>query len=52
MTALRLAAELGHDFARIAAHLEAHDVADVDARLGEIVEALQVLRLHPLIDVP
>jgi len=49
MTALLLAPELAEDFARIAAHLQTHDVADVDARLVDIVDALPVLRMHPLI---
>lgn len=52
MTALRLAAELAEDFARIAAHLAAHDVTDIDSRLREIVDALQVLTRHPLIGRP
>lgn len=52
MTALLFAAELAADIARITEHLEAHAVADVDARLGEIVDALQVLRKHPLIGRP
>ena len=52
MTTLLLAAELAEDFERIAAHLFAHDVPDIDARLVEIVEALQVLTRHPLIGRP
>lgn len=52
MTALLLAPELRQDFARIAEHLEAHDAADIDVRLGEIVDALQLLGLHPLIGRP
>jgi plasmid stabilization system protein ParE len=52
MTTLLYAPELAADFARIVDHLEAHDVADVDVRIGEIVAALQVLRMHPLIGRP
>ncbi|MEO8125202.1 MAG: type II toxin-antitoxin system RelE/ParE family toxin [Burkholderiales bacterium] len=52
MTTLRLGAELAEDFVRVAAHLAVHDVPDIDARLGEIVEALQVLTRHPLIGRP
>ncbi len=49
MTTLRFAAELAEDFARIAAHLAAHEVPDIDERLAEIVDAMQVLARHPLI---
>lgn len=49
MATLRLADELGSDFARIAAHLRTHDAADVRGRLDDIVDALQVLMRHPLI---
>ena len=49
MTRLVLAGRLVDDFARIEAHLLAQEVADVDGRLMEIVDALQALALHPLI---
>ena len=49
MTRLVFAGRLADDFARIEAHLLAHEVGDLDGRLAEIVDALQVLNLHPLI---
>ena len=49
MTRLVLASRLADDFERIAAHLLLHDAKDVQARLAEIVQALRVLELHPLI---
>jgi toxin ParE1/3/4 len=49
MTRLLFAGRLADDFARIEAHLLAHEVGDVQARLTEIVDALQVLTQHPLI---
>jgi len=49
MTRLLFAGRLADDFARIEAHLHAHEVGDVQARLTEIVDALQVLTQHPLI---
>jgi len=52
MTTLRLAAELAEDFRRIAEHLAAHEVQDIDARLTEVIDALQVLARHPLIGRP
>jgi plasmid stabilization system protein ParE len=49
VTRLVLARRLGDDLARIEAHLHAHDSSDVEARLAEVLDALQVLALHPLI---
>ena len=49
MTRLLFAGRLADDFARIEAHLLAHELGDVEGRLAEIVQALQVLTLHPLI---
>ena len=49
MTRLVLASRLADDLDRIEAHLLAHDVADVPARLADIIEALQLLERHPLI---
>ena len=49
MTRLVFAGRLADDFARIEAHLLAHEAGDVHARLAEIVDALQVLTQHPLI---
>jgi len=49
VTRLVLATRLADDLDRIAAHLLEHDASDVEARLVEIIEALQVLTRHPLI---
>jgi len=49
VTRLVLATRLADDLDRIAAHLLEHDASDVEARLAEIIEALQVLTRHPLI---
>lgn len=49
MTALRFDAGLSADLARIALHLAEHEVANIGGRLDEILDALQLLALHPLI---
>ena len=49
---VRLAPRAQRDLDRIADHLIAHDVADVDARMAEILDALQLLVRHPLIGRP
>lgn len=49
---IRLAPRAQRDLDRITDHLIAHDVADVDARMAEILDALQLLVRHPLIGRP
>jgi len=49
VTRLVLATRLADDLDRIAAHLLEHDASDVEARLAEVIEALQALTRHPLI---
>jgi plasmid stabilization system protein ParE len=49
---VELASELADDFDRIFAHLEAHDVEAIPARIQEIVQALDVLATNPLIGRP
>lgn len=49
MTRLVLAGRLAEDLDRITAHLEAHGVRDIGARLAEIIDGLQILERHPLI---
>lgn len=49
MSRVELASELTEDFDRIFAHLEAHDVEEIPARIREIVQALEVLATNPLI---
>lgn len=52
MTRVELASEVTDDFDRIVAHLERHHVPNAEARIGEIVQALQVLTHSPLIGRP
>ena len=52
MTALVLAAELALDVERIAAHLTEYEVADIEGRVAEIFDALELLLRHPLIGRP
>jgi toxin ParE1/3/4 len=52
VTKLTLAAELALDVDRIVQHLAAHEVEDIEARLGEIFDALDILVRHPLIGRP
>jgi plasmid stabilization system protein ParE len=52
MTRLRLAARIEHDVERIAEHLRQHEVADIGARIDDMLVALQLLVIHPLIGRP
>lgn len=52
MTGLRLAPRAWGDLDRIADHMLAHEVNDVEARMAELLDALQLLVLHPLIGRP
>ena len=52
MTLLSISGRVEQDLARITRHLLAHEVEDVGARLEEILDALQLLRRHPLIGRP
>ena len=49
MTTLLYAGRIGDDLERIRLHLSGHGVNDVDARIDEIFDAMQLLTLHPLI---
>jgi toxin ParE1/3/4 len=49
LATLVLAARVGGDLHRIRSHLAEHEAADVDARIDELIEALQLLTRHPLI---
>lgn len=40
------------DIARIVEHLQAHQLQDINDRIEEILDALSVLRQHPLIGRP
>ncbi len=52
MTTVRLSRHARGDLERIADHLADHEVADVESRIAEILDALQLLARHPLIGRP
>ena len=52
MTTLGLAPEITEDLLRIAEHLAEHEVRDIESRLQEIFDALEILLRHPLIGRP
>lgn len=52
MTRIELAPEVGEDFERILLHLEQYDAGQRMARLGGIIQALDVLESSPLIGRP
>lgn len=52
MSRLRYDAAFLHDLKRVDAHLRAREAADIEGRLGEILEALALLSTHPLIGRP
>jgi len=49
MVRIELAPEVLDDIDRFIDHLEQHQVADVASRVGEILEAIQILSRSPLI---
>ncbi|MDZ7589166.1 MAG: type II toxin-antitoxin system RelE/ParE family toxin [Rubrivivax sp.] len=52
MSALRYEAAFTRDLERIVAHLAAHEVDDIQERVGGIFEAIELLQRHPLIGRP
>ena len=52
MARVELAPEVGDDFDRIFDHLADHDIEHAVARVGEIIEALNVLETNPEIGRP
>lgn len=52
MARIEVAPEVGGDFDRIFDHLAAHDVGHAPARIGEIIQAFNVLETNPLIGRP
>lgn len=52
MSSLRYDEALHLDLQRIVTHLVAHEAEDIEARIGEIFEALGLLARHPLIGRP
>ena len=52
MSRIELAVGVGDDFERILEHLSDHEVEDPSARIGEIIDAIDVLGTSPLIGRP
>ncbi|MBK9349766.1 MAG: type II toxin-antitoxin system RelE/ParE family toxin [Sulfuritalea sp.] len=52
MSRIELAPEISEDFERILDHLARHQVEQPEARIREIIEALDVLEHNPLIGRP
>ena len=52
MTRLQLAPKLALDVARIAEHMLAHEVPDIEARLDQIIDALNIPAQYPRIGRP
>ena len=49
MTSIELVPRIQEDFDRILDHLLEHSAADAPDRIGEIIQAIEVLRTNPLI---
>lgn len=49
MASLLFATRIDSDLERIRLHLMAHEAADVEIRVNEVIDALQLLTQHPLI---
>lgn len=49
MARIELAPEIADDIERILDHLRKHQVEGIDARIGEIIQAVSVLEKNPLI---
>ena len=52
MSRVEIAPEVGDDFDRIFDHLAGQDPAPAAARIGEIIQAIDVLETNPLIGRP
>ena len=52
MSRIEIAPEVGDDFDRILDHLAQHDLEHVAARIGEIIQAFNVLETNPFIGRP
>ena len=52
MSRIELAPEVAEDFERILDHLAQHEVDDLAARIGEIIQTISVLEHNPLIGRP
>ena len=52
MSRIELADEVAEDFDRIVSHLELHEVENIAQRMRQIMEAISILELNPLIGRP
>ncbi len=52
MSRIEVAPEVGDDFERILDHLTQYDAENLGARIGEIIQAFDVLASNPLIGRP
>ena len=52
MSRIELAPEIGDDLERILDHLSSHEVKDLTSRVDEIIQAISILGLSPLIGRP
>jgi toxin ParE1/3/4 len=52
MTRIELAPEVLDDFERFMAHLAEHDVQDAPRRIGDVLQAIDILATSPLIGRP
>lgn len=52
MTRVELAPEVADDIERIIDHLTSYDVENIPSRIDEIIQAISVLELNPLIGRP
>jgi plasmid stabilization system protein ParE len=52
MSRIELAPEVGDDLERVLEHLARHDIENAGARIGEIIQAIDVLESNPLIGRP
>ena len=52
MSRIEFSPEVGEDFDRILEHFKRHEVGDAPARIEQIVQAISVLELNPLVGRP
>ena len=52
MARIELAPEIRDDFDRLLEHLEEHAIEDAPGRIGEIIQAIDVLHHNPIIGRP
>lgn len=52
MSALRYETAFTRDLEHVVTHLQAHEVEDIPGRVGDILQAIELLQRHPLIGRP